>query len=209
MGLRDATEQHGHDTRQRKHLRDQARRVGHQHTQRGLQQRMLPNAREFGQQRGNTTHERANQKRGSENTKEIDRGHNHVGCRVGTLGRAAHRLILLVVLQCLHKDNCHGVVQHALAKDKGVQGHVDVKVVKDGEHGDRIRGGDEGPEMQVINKRDVVEVRYELTHPVHEPADAERRHRRAHEGKRKYGSDVAEKVTFFHGVAGVEYYGRQ
>ena len=52
-------------------------------------------------------------------------------------------------------------------------------------------------------------MRYELAHAVHEPADAERGNRRAHEGKREYGADVAEKVAFLHGVAGVEDDGRQ
>ena len=67
-------------------------------------------------------------------------------------------MIEVLSITYLNKNNGNGVVQYALAKDKSVEVDVDIEVVEDGEDGDRVGGGDEGAEVEVVNEGDVLQV---------------------------------------------------
>ena len=56
----------------------------------------------------------------------------------------------------LHKNNSNCIVQHALAKDKGIKVDVNIEVIEDGEDGDGVGGRDEGTKVEVVDEGDVL-----------------------------------------------------
>ena len=72
--------------------------------------------------------------------------------------RATAADVLLEVFERLHEADRHGVIEDALAEHEGVQVHVHVEIVEDGEDGDGVGGRDEGPEVEVVDEGDVTEV---------------------------------------------------
>ena len=81
---------------------------------------------------------------------------------------------------------------------------------KDGQDCDGVSGWNECPEVEVVDEGDVVEVRDELTNPVHEPANAEGGNGGTDESKRENGAKISKKVALFHRVAGMEdYWGKK
>ena len=63
-----------------------------------------------------------------------------------------------LLIAYLHKNNSNCIVQHALAKDKGIEVDINIEVVEDGEDGDRVGGRDEGAKVEVVNEGDVLQV---------------------------------------------------
>ena len=56
----------------------------------------------------------------------------------------------------LHKNNGNSIVQHALAKDKGIEVDVNIEVIEDGEDGNGVGGRDEGTKVEVVDEGDVL-----------------------------------------------------
>ena len=121
----------------------------------------------------------------------------------------------------LYKNYGNRVVQHTLPKDKGIEVDVHIKIVEDGEDGDRVCGGDQGAKVEIVDEGDVLQVGdntgiwkpgYSSTlafskspcNPIHEASYCEGADNSSNEGEGEDGSDVAEEVLLLHRIASVE-----
>ena len=112
--------------------------------------------REFRQKCSNRTHQRSNQKRGTENYNKIPHCPKEGEGRKSTSIFHACNLSFFIIFERLGQDHGHGVVDDTFAEHEGVEVLVDVKVVEDSDDSDRVGGGDESTKMEGIDERKMV-----------------------------------------------------
>ena len=102
----------------------------------------------------------------------------------------------------------HRVVQDGLAEHQRVQLRVDAQLLEDGEHGDGVRGGDEGSEDQRVEQRQAVADAHAAAYP-DEEAYRERGYRRARERQAANRAEVGQKGFSAQRVSPLEDDGRE
>ena len=64
----------------------------------------------------------------------------------------------IVCHQYLYKDYGNCVVQHTLPEDESIEVDVHIEIIEDGEDGDRVRGRDQGSEVEIVDEGNVLKM---------------------------------------------------
>ena len=127
----------------------------------------------------------------------------------------------IVCHQYLYKDYGNCVVQHTLPEDESIEVDVHIEIIEDGEDGDRVRGRDQGSEVEIVDEGNVLKMGdntgtwkpdYSGTlafskspcNPIHEASNSEGADNSSNEGEGENGPNVAEEVLLLHRIASVE-----
>ncbi|KAH9406981.1 hypothetical protein TYRP_013249 [Tyrophagus putrescentiae] len=200
VGLADAAEEHRDDALKRKlkRLSEEKARVGAKYKERTLQQRVVTEFGVLGQQGGGTANQRALNETGDEDVEKVGEG--------GVDGEEeALRVVPRKGVNGAGQHDADDVVEDRLAKDEGVQRHVDANVVEDGQHGDRVGGADDGAKVEKVAEAKLGQGgRHEPAQRLHDAGDDEAADGGAEEGIGHDGAKVAEEELALQRVAGVE-----
>mmetsp|Transcript_55070 Transcript_55070/g.128856 ORF Transcript_55070/g.128856 Transcript_55070/m.128856 type:complete len:292 (-) Transcript_55070:739-1614(-) len=119
----------------------------------------------------------------------------------------SHRVVLLVDVVLaqyrLEEHDCYRVVDHRLAEGQHVQRCVHLESLEDSEGGDRVGGGEEGPEHDRIEQRKLVDP------PVLSEPESAKSHYHGRNDGPKYrenqdGGEIAEERTLVEAITALE-----